>query len=82
MNNKLTLSIEDALIEKAKHYAQTNKTNVSKLVSTFFASLNKNEKHQHAKISPEVKALSGIIDTKETRNLKKIKQTRLEKKYK
>ena len=60
MNTKLTLRIEEKVIESAKKYAKKNKTSVSKIVSSYLETLSHNEK-KHQAISPAIKELSGII---------------------
>jgi len=71
MNTKLTLSMDDVVIEKAKQYAALHNISLSKLVEQYFDSL---ENSEVLEITPIVRELSGII-TSESANLPK---TRLE----
>ena len=61
MNTKLTLRMDDDLIESAKKYSAKTGKSVSRIVADFFE-LIKNEKlekgYQH---TPTVKSLKGIL---------------------
>lgn len=61
MNTKLTLRLDDQLIESAKEYsAQTGKS-VSKIVADFFVII-KNEKLKNKySVSPTVQSLKGVL---------------------
>ena len=59
MNTKLTLSIDDLVIEKAKQYAAANKVSLSKLVEHYLNSL---ESQVEIEITPAVRELSGIVE--------------------
>jgi hypothetical protein len=62
MNTKLTLNIEQELIETAKKYAKDRRQSLSSLVQNFFKILDiENSEQDEIKISPELKELSGII---------------------
>lgn len=58
MNTKLTLSVDDAVVEKAKQYAAANKISLSKLVERYLSSL---ESQSDVEVTPTVRDLSGII---------------------
>ncbi len=60
MNNKLTLKLEQDIIEKAKDYATLHKTSLSKLIENYLHKIT-NETNGNEKITPLVKSLSGII---------------------
>lgn len=61
MNTKLTLRLDDQLIESAKEYsAQTGKS-VSKIVADFFVIIkNEKLKNKHS-VSPIVQSLKGVL---------------------
>jgi hypothetical protein len=61
MDTKLTLKLEQAIIEKAKDYAKSHNTSLSKLIENYLLNIT-NEKVKEEKITPLVKSLSGIID--------------------
>jgi hypothetical protein len=84
MNTKLTLRLDDAVIDKAKRYSKRKKTSLSALVEKFFRSLeepNSEIIYDQQTLSPLVKELSGIYDFDYNYNIKKQKEIRLIKKY-
>jgi hypothetical protein len=61
MNTKLTLRIDDQLIESAKKYSTQTGKSVSKIVSDFFVII-KNEKLKNKySVSPTVQSLKGVL---------------------
>lgn len=60
MNKKLTLSLDQAIIENAKKYAKSNNISLSKLIESYLSSLIKPKKNS-TKITPLVESLSGVI---------------------
>ena len=54
---KLTLSVDDALIRKAKRFSARNKTTLSQLVTQFLASLEDSE----GRAMPVVARLTGVL---------------------
>lgn len=81
MDTKLTLKLEQAIIEKAKEYAKSHKTSLSKLIENYLLNIT-NEKGKEEKITPLVKSLSGIITLPEDFNHKKEYFDFLTNKYK
>lgn len=62
MSTKLTLRLEESLIEQAKAYAQAEGRSVSQLVGTYFASLAKTDPQaSQAKRAPLTQKLRGSI---------------------
>lgn len=61
MSTKLTLNLNQGIIEKAKGYAKTRKTSLSKLIENYLQKIT-DETDGKDKITPLVKSLSGIID--------------------
>ncbi|MGB0273612.1 MAG: DUF6364 family protein [Flavobacteriaceae bacterium] len=61
MDKKLTLSLNQGVIDDAKVYAKSNNTSLSKLIESYLASLTKNTTTA-PQITPLVKSLSGVID--------------------
>ena len=57
---KLTLSIDEAVVEKAKRIAEANRTSVSAMFSQFVQSAGAQHKRQ-TKIGPLTRKLSGIV---------------------
>lgn len=79
METKLTLKLDQAVIQSVKVYAEKNNRSLSKLVEDYFRNLvNENDKKKN-KISPLVQELSGIISEKDINGINYIDY--LEKKY-
>jgi predicted HicB family RNase H-like nuclease len=81
MDKKLTLSLDQQTIEKAKDYAKSNKISLSKLIESYLKSLTKPVK-QSGEITPLVESLSGIIDLPENYDVKENYSAFLIEKYK
>lgn len=78
METKLTLKMDQKVIQSVKIYAESNKRSLSKLVEDYFRKLiSENEPTKH--FSPLVEELSGIISEKDLKKLDYIEY--LEKKY-
>ncbi len=60
MDAKLTLKLNKSVIDKAKHYAKSHNTSVSRLVESYLATLTEYEKKEF-KITPLVESLSGVV---------------------
>ncbi len=60
MDTKLTLKLEQTVIEKAKDYAKEHKTSLSKLIENYLQKVTSDHNKQEY-ITPLVKSLSGII---------------------
>ena len=61
MDTKLTLNLDEEVIEKAKSYAKNNQVSLSKLIENYLNSLIK-PSVDSKKISPLVKSLTGVIE--------------------
>jgi hypothetical protein len=78
METKLTLKLDQSVIQSVKKYAETNNRSLSKLVEDYFKNLiSDNEPQKH--YSPLVEELSGVISEKDVRNLDYVSY--LEQKY-
>lgn len=60
MDKKLTLSLNEKVIEQAKIYAQDHQISLSRLIESYLSSLIKNEPEQIT-ITPLVESLSGVV---------------------
>lgn len=78
METKLTLKLDQKVINSVKIYAEKNNRSLSRLVEDYFKKLIMENEPRKA-ISPLVEELSGIISEKDLRNLNYIDY--LEKKY-
>ena len=81
MNIKLTLKLEQDIIEKAKGYAKSRSTSLSKIVENYLQKIT-NDTERKEKITPLVKSLSGIIELPENFDHKKGYADFLKNKYK
>jgi macrodomain Ter protein organizer (MatP/YcbG family) len=81
MDAKLTLKLEQSVIEKAKDYAKRQKTSLSRLIENYLLDVTDKENAQE-KITPLVRSLSGIIDLPDDYDHKKDYADYLAKKYK
>lgn len=61
MDTKLTLRLEQNVIEKAKDYARLHKTSLSVIIENYLQKIT-NDNEEKEKITPLVKSLSGIVD--------------------
>lgn len=61
MQTKLTLRLEDSLIQQAKKYAKQHDKSLSQVVADYFQVLTQQSKK--SKTSPITKSLIGILDT-------------------
>ena len=81
MDTKLTLKLEETVIEKAKKYAKNHRTSLSKLIENYLLNIT-NDKQKEEKITPLVKSLSGIINLSKDYDHKKDYSDFLLNKYK
>jgi len=61
MNTKLTLRLDDHLIESAKEYSAKTGKSVSKIVSDFFVIIKNEKLNKSCSITPTVKSLKGVL---------------------
>jgi len=81
MDTKLTLKLDEGIIEKAKEYARTRKVSLSVLIESYLQKIT-SEKPSGKKITPLVKSLSGIIHLPKDHDSKKDYTDYLINKYK
>jgi hypothetical protein len=80
MDAKLTLKLDKVTIEKAKLYAESRKTSLSKLIEGYLQMLTKGNAKKEP-ISPLVKSLSGVIELPDDFDEKADYGDYLERKY-
>ncbi len=80
MNTKLTLRLNESIIERAKIYAKSHKISLSKMIETYLDSITK-QKEKKISITPLVESLSGVIDLPLDFDYKKEYSNYLEEKY-
>jgi hypothetical protein len=81
MNTKLTLTIEQALIEKAKMYAKGKGRSLSDIVENYFKALTKEETVVETEITPIADSLRGAFNAPKDFDYKKELSNALKKKY-
>jgi len=64
MDSKLTLKLDDSVIEQAKLYAKRNNISLSKLIENYLQAITL-KKNKKTRISPLVESLTGVIELKE-----------------
>ena len=83
MDTKLTLRLNDNVIERAKLYARNHKVSLSKMIESYLDSLTREkDKERKISITPLVESLSGIIDLPADFDYKKEYGDYLTEKYK
>ncbi len=82
METKLTLRLNENVILRAKNYARTHKTSLSKMVEAYLDSVTKpDQEEKKVAITPLVESLSGVIDLPADFDYKKEYLDYLEEKY-
>ena len=82
MDTKLTLKLDQEIIEKAKHYASEKKISLSRIIENYLNSLTSDKTNNDLQISPFVKSLSSGISIPADYDYKKDRADYLEQKYK
>jgi hypothetical protein len=80
MDTKLTLKLNQEVIEKAKRFARGQKTSLSQLIENYLLHLTR-EEGTGFPVSPLVKSLSGIIDLPASADVRKGYKEHLRRKY-
>ncbi|MGB2087071.1 MAG: DUF6364 family protein [Psychroflexus salarius] len=82
MNTKLTLTIEQEIIQKAKEYAKNKNRSLSDIIENYLKILTKEEKAKELKkLNPTVKSLKGSFKMPKNMDYKNELRKRLEEKY-
>ena len=81
MNTKLTLTIEQSIIEKAKKYANDKGRSLSSIIENYLKAITKDEMVSDVKLTPIVKSLKGSFKAPRNLNYKKELSKRLTEKY-
>ncbi len=82
MDTKLTLKLNQEVIEKAKQYASEKKLSLSRLIENYLNSLTSDKPNSELQISPFVKSLSSGIKIPANYDYKKEYADHLEEKHK
>jgi len=82
MNTKLTLTIEQEIIERAKNYAKEKNRSLSNIIENYLKILTKSERKQKVKkLNPIVSSLKGSFKMPKNIDYKNELRNRLEEKY-
>lgn len=82
MDNKLTLKLDNQIIERAKVYAQKKNISLSKLVESYLELLTGgNNADEEQEITPLVKSISGVMGPDASLDYKAAYKKHLTKKY-
>ena len=82
MDTKLTLKLNQEIIERAKHYASEKKLSLSRLIENYLNSLTSEKTNDEIQISDFVKSMSTDIKLPADFDYKKERANYLEQKYK
>lgn len=81
MQTKLTLSIDQEIIDRAKEYAKQQGVSLSKLVQEFLKQRTTKTEDPDFEIPDDLKDICGVIELPEDFDYKKEKAKRLTEKY-
>jgi len=81
MNTKLTLTIDQTVIEKAKKYAKNKERSLSNLIENYLKALTNEDNSNEIKLTPIVKSLKGSFTAPKSLDYKKELANRLSEKY-
>ena len=70
MTTKLTLTIDDAVISRAKRYSQKQGKSLSELIENYLQSLTSKEEPEET-IAPQIRKLLGVIKVSDDFDYKK-----------
>jgi hypothetical protein len=81
MNTKLTLTIEQSIIAKAKKYAHGSGRSLSDIVENYLKAITKEDDTEGIALTPIVKSLKGSFKAPESSDYKNELSKRLTEKY-
>ncbi|WP_420322915.1 DUF6364 family protein [Flagellimonas sp.] len=81
MNTKLTLTIEQEIIKKAKAYAKAKNRSLSDIIENYLKFLTATESKDSEKLNPLIESLKGSFKAPKDFDYKKELQKRREDKY-
>ena len=81
MNTKLTLTIEQTIIEKAKKYANGKGRSLSDIVENYLKAITKEDSKESIELTPIVRSLKGTFKAPKNIDYKKELSKRLTEKY-
>ena len=81
MNAKLTLTMEQPIIEKAKRYAKSKGQSLSDIIENYLRLITKDQEDTDIEITPIVKSLRGTFKALPNFDYKKELTVRLSDRY-
>ncbi|MCE6987981.1 DUF6364 family protein [Dyadobacter sp. CY323] len=81
MNTKLTLTIEETVIQKAKKYAKEKERSLSDLIENFLMAITSEVEEEEIEITPLVRSMRGSFKAPKDLDYKKELQNILAEKY-
>ena len=81
MTTKLTLTIDQSVIEKAKQYAKGQGRSLSKIIENYLKAITSDEKNQVNKTTPITDSLRGSFKAPKNFDYKEELAKRIEEKY-
>jgi len=81
MNTKLTLTIDDSIIERAKAYAKDKGRSLSDLIENYLNAVTREQQKSDIEITPIVKSLKGSFKAPDGFDYKKELVKGLSEKY-
>ena len=81
MNTKLTLTIEQSVIEKAKKYAKEKERSLSDLIENYLKAITKEKKTVIVSETPIIQSLKGSFHMQDDFDYKKELTKNLSEKY-
>ncbi len=81
MNTKLTLTIEQTVIERAKKYASNKGRSLSDIIENYLKAITRDEIQENIELTPIVKSLKGSFKAPDNFDYKKELTKRLTEKY-
>lgn len=81
MNTKLTLTIDQSIVERAKAHAKSNGRSLSDLIENYLKVITTDKDNTEIKLTPIVKSLKGSFKAPDDFDYKKELAKRLAEKY-
>jgi hypothetical protein len=81
MTTKLTLTIEQSILKKAKRYVRKRERSLSDLIENYLKTLTNEDIPDEKELTPIVKSLKGSFKLPNNFNYKKELSNRLSEKY-
>jgi len=81
MNSKLTLTVDESVVRKAKRYAKREKRSLSDIVENYLKILTKDQAKNEDETTPIIEALRGSFKLPDNFNYREELDKRLVEKY-